>query len=293
MTLAGPNQSAGELERLVSAFIEYARHMSLDLSRQWLVLADDRPVSACTCLETSGRTAMLFVPAHPTAAAADAVTALLRHALAEETRRDVRLVQCLLPPDDQAGRDNLASVGFRDLAILRYLECRLTDHPQPPEPVGPPDVPSSSLEWITYGAEQHQEFADLILATYEGSQDCRGLAGLREIDDIIAGHKAAGRFDPDRWALLRCGGQPAACILLVENPVRVALEVVYTGVHPAYRRQGLGRYVLQYGLSLSQREGCGVVTLAVDSDNTAAGRLYDEQGFRQTLARRAMIFVSR
>jgi ribosomal protein S18 acetylase RimI-like enzyme len=146
-----------------------------------------------------------------------------------------------------------------------------------------------AIEWITYDSRHHQAYADLIAATYEDSLDCRGLAGLRRIEDIILGHKSAGRFDPHRWLLLRCDGDAAGCILLGENPLRPALELVYMGVHPHFRRMNVGRYLLQHGLCLACSEDFTAVTLAVDQENIPALTLYRGVGFVETHCRLALI----
>ena len=64
----------------------------------------------------------------------------------------------------------------------------------------------------------HALFAETILQTYRDSLDCPGLNGVRQIEDIIAGHKASGEFDPALWFLLceqpaqrsNGNGQPSA-----------------------------------------------------------------------------------
>lgn len=289
MVLALPGQSAGNNERQVSSFIEYTRALSLSLDHQWVAEGNGPCVSACTCLESPGRTALLFLPSGLTSdCGAETIGCLLEHVLCEISTRDIRLVQCLIAPTDEWNRAALALAGFRELATLRYMECDVSNHSTAGRPAAPPQ---GSFEWVTYDRPHHADFARLILATYEDSQDCRGLAGIRGIEDILAGHKAAGRFEPHRWRLLYCDRRPAACILFVENPLRPALELVYVGVHPEFRRRGIGGYVLDYGLSLAQREQFSTVTLAVDAANTPAERLYDARRFRQTLQRRAMIRV--
>lgn len=289
LTLAQPGQSAGDIERQVSSFIDYTRALSLDLKHQWIAERDGRCVSACTCLESPGRTALLFLPNGGTCANDSETTArLLQHVMRDVSTRDIRFVQCLVAPDDDRNRQALAMSRFRQLALLWYLECDVSNLS-----IGnsPATGPRGLHEWVTYERKRHNDFATLILATYEDSQDCRGLAGIRTIDDIIAGHKAAGRFEPHRWSLLLCDERPAACILLVANPLRPTLELAYIGVHPNFRRCGLGRYVLDHGLGLAERERFSAVTLAVDSANTPARRLYEARNFRRKLERRAMICV--
>jgi ribosomal protein S18 acetylase RimI-like enzyme len=153
----------------------------------------------------------------------------------------------------------------------------------------PTALSGHEIEWMTYDEPRRQMFTDLIVATYQDSLDCRGLSGLRCIEDIMLGHQAAGRFDPHRWLLLRCDGGAAGCVLFGENPVRPTLELVYMGVHPRFRRMGVGQYILRQGLSLARKEGFASVTLAVDAENAPALAMYKRAGFLQTHSRLAII----
>lgn len=290
LSLATHRQSAGDLERQVSAYIEYARALSLDAHRHWFALRDGRFVAAVSFLGSPGRTGLIFVSgADRFAVEADAIGTLMDRITGELAAAEVRLLQCLTRPADDWNRDVLLSAGFTQLAILRYMEC----------PVGPSDTPALSpeheepqhgdVDWVTYAPATHREFADTIVASYEGSLDCRGLAGLRDIEDIIAGHKASGRFNPEHWRLLRVGGAPAGCCLLVQNPLRRALEVAYLGVIPAFRGRGVGRRLVDSALALAQRQQMVAVSLAVDSANFPAIGLYETTGFRLMHARHAHI----
>jgi mycothiol synthase len=293
LTLGLPGQSEADREALVSGFIHYARELSLDLSHQWLGLVDGRIASACTCIESPGRTAVMFLPAGAAKVARDVVMALISRAVEYESGRDAGLLQCLIEPDDMHNRLILGDAAFTELTTLLYLEWTAIESATPAFAPRPPDAPAAlaghAIDWITYEPGQHQAFADLITATYQDSLDCRGLSGLRRIEDIMLGHKSAGRFDPHRWQLLRCDGAAAGCILLGENPVRPALELVYMGVHPQFRRRGVGQYILQKGLLLARDEGFASVTLAVDAENAPALAMYRRAGFLQTHSRLAMI----
>lgn len=287
LTLAVPGQSAVERERQVSAFLEYARALGLDLSRQWRLNLDGRVVAAVTCLEPPGRTAMLFLPDGRLALSpeGDVVEALLRHAVGEESKRDVCLIQCLIDPDDAANRAKLIRAGFGEIATLVYMERWLpSDAPFPP--TAPAD---ESLQWSTYDEQRDSIFAQLLVDTYRESLDCPGLTGLREVEDIIAGHRGAGIFDPGYWWIVMRDGEPAGCILLIENPLRPVLELAYMGVHPDQRRRGLARLLLTHGLHVARRDGFEAVTLAVDAANQPAFALYASFGFQETARRRALI----
>ena len=159
--------------------------------------------------------------------------------------------------------------------------------PDPPPPLAAWSL--DSLQWRPYGDELYPLFAGILSDTYRDSLDCPRLTGLRTIDDIIAGHRAAGLFDPRRWWLLMRDDRPAGCILLTENPLRPALELAYMGVHPDHRRRGLAGLLLTYALGLAQRGGLEFITLAVDAANHPARRLYASFGFRETARRRAFV----
>lgn len=79
------------------------------------------------------------------------------------------------------------------------------------------------------------------------------LEGTRSLDDVLAGHRAAGRYKPEHWRLGRIPGSPkaAAVLLLAEAPGRDAWEVVYLGLTPEARGRGLGHSVLQHALDLA------------------------------------------
>ena len=290
ISLSGRNQSAADLERHVTSFLEFARAMSIDLGLQWLCRRDGQTVSACTCVEYPGRTAILMLPSG--GAAAEDVGAqrrLIEHVVAHESKRDIRLLQSLIDVDDELNRRALEDAGFHEIATLRYLELKLTNDLIKRRPEPPQAFRQTAMEWVEYGPESHRDLARLIEATNEGGLDCPGLSNLRDIEDVIEGHKAAGQFDPCRWLLLRCAGDSLGCILFAENPLRPASELVYMGVHPRARSRSLGRHILDYGLYMAYRERFQTVTLAVDSRNHPARRLYERAGFRLLYNRRAMI----
>jgi len=289
LSLAAPKQSAAELERHVNAFMEYAQQLGLSLDRQWVALDGEQPLAACTCIESPGNTAMLFLTAGGVLGASEAVIADLAHIACRFFGDSPLLFQALIAPEDDLNRRVLHRVGFTDLAVLHYLEraAGWNDAITPRPPAGFAD---GSLSWQTYeDTSSHCDFQRLILDTYRGSLDCPGLAGLRSIDDIIRGHQSAGRFDPRRWFLLRLDDAPVGVLLLNENPLRPALDLVYTGVHPDWRHRGLGRYLLLWAIAVTAEEEFAALTVAVDEANNPAREMYECHGFFHTAARRALI----
>ncbi len=285
-----PRRTAVDLERRVTGFLEYARALGYDLSRRWTCRANGRTRGACTSVDSGGRTAMLLTPAgdvdwlHP-----QAQQSLVEYVAGHEARRGIRLLQSLIEPQDDAGRALLRRAGFVEIAVLRYLEARLDPAPLAAAPRPPRWLESGGVRWIGYDRTAHGLFADLIYATYAQSLDCPALCGLRDMEDVLAGHRSAGRFRPEWWRLLLREGTPIACILFGEHPLRPSLELTYMGVRPEYRRRSIGAFVLDSGLYLARTAGMRAVSLAVDTKNAPALRLYHRAGFVPTEDRRALV----
>lgn len=292
LTLATGRQSAAELEAQVTVFIQYTRALGLALDEHWWCEADGRRCCACTCITSPGRTGMLVFPTSSLSGLQEAELAEFIGAVVEaKSGSNLALLQCLTQPEDTILTQSLRRAGFRDISLLEYLDADLSS--------------AATLQWLdsarpeqpllgtilTYSEATHQPLADLIAATYQGSLDCPFLTDLRPMDDVIAGHQSAGRFDPRRWLIFLDSSGPAGCILLNENPLHPVLEVVYMGVHPRLRRCGLGRRLLTEAFQLAHREDITRVTLAVDACNDPARRLYAAAGFHEVMRRRAMVRV--
>jgi mycothiol synthase len=86
-------------------------------------------------------------------------------------------------------------------------------------------------------------------------------------------------------------GRPVAVMLLNLVPQRRSAELVYLGIAPAWRGKGLGRRLLQHGLSVTHRHGASSLSLAVDDQNAPAVRLYESLRFSPHARKRAMIFT--
>lgn len=277
-----------ERERHVTAFLEYARSMAWDVDRHWLLCGPAGPVWGCTSIPSPGGSTILMIP-HPATVEVEDIRRAVQSAVRAELSRGIGIVQVLLLPEDIENRTALTSAGFREIAILNYMERTLTGLTEG----APREIPSIAAKWTTYSDASHGDFRKVISESYRDSLDCPGLSGLRSVDDAIEGHKSAGIFDPAKWFLLAIDATPVACILFGQSPIRPTAELVYMGVHPTLRGKGIGRLVLDYGIAAMHRSGCQNLSLAVDSANVPAQRLYRQAGFQPTHSRRAMIYSAR
>jgi mycothiol synthase len=163
-----------------------------------------------------------------------------------------------------------------------YLECPAAKR----DWTMPPGV---TLE--TYSAKNHADFAAAITASYAQTLDCPALNGVRSIEQVIAGHQAAGEFDPANWLLVRYHSEPAGVLLLARMPASDAMELVYIGLAPVARGHGIAARLMKLALSLAVERSCGRLTTAVDAQNKPAIQMYFNAGMEQIGSRLAMIRV--
>jgi ribosomal protein S18 acetylase RimI-like enzyme len=206
--------------------------------------------------------------------------ALLQAAVAQAWRRDATLVQTLLETDASDHATRLQKAGFRHIADLLYLVS--------PRDSFPEIRPTLPLALRPYDEQQRSALAELIEQTYEGTRDCPQLNGVRSPEDVVAGYQAIGQFSPQRWLIASQEGRDVGCLLLADHPSYDQWELVYLGLVPQARGQGIGFALTRYAQWLAQQAGRERLVLAVDADNAPALRLYAQAGF-QTWDRRSVL----
>lgn len=211
------------------------------------------------------------------------LAARLLHAAAAHgrTKHGARLIQSLInPAAAQSLVPALERAGFAPLATLSYLRRAV----QPEDANAAPDA-AADLTWQHYSRLRHRRFAATTARTYTESLDCPGLVGLRTVNDAIDTHKHTGRFKPRCWHLVLDGDHPVGVALV--NHLKGRGELVYLGVVPEARSQGLGRILLSRAIHDTAAMGLRRMGLAVDVANTPAVRLYETAGFHETHRRLA------
>jgi mycothiol synthase len=275
--------------RLVVEVLHEANRGELDLSGLWIVRKrTGRIVGALLTQHLAGKAAAVWAPeVGPSWCRAKLAATLVQTALADLRARGFQLAQAVLDESAtmEAGRD-LDRGGMPRVTELLYLE-RDTTVPLPVVRAKSVHVDhgncisrDSVFDWRGFEPRLEGEFRSVLRATYQQSLDMPELEGTRSLDDVMAGHRAAGRFVPERWRLGRIPGslKAAAVLLLAEIPGRDAWEVVYLGLTPEARGRGLGYAVLAHALELAQGH-TSRLELAVDCRNTPATRLYQAAGF--------------
>jgi len=128
-----------------------------------------------------------------------------------------------------------------------------------------------------------------LVASYEGTQDCPELCGLRETADVLASHRSTGVWDPASWWLVLDRGVPRGVALFAHCPEVRSVELVYIGLGPSLRGRGIGRRLLELGLARACTLDADEMTCAVDRRNAPAMRLYETMGFAPFAQRVALV----
>ncbi|QOV90543.1 GNAT family N-acetyltransferase [Humisphaera borealis] len=288
MILSQPGQLADETQ--VADFLRFAEPRRVDLSLFLVAERRSRLLWALLPMLSPGRTALLLSPALPHGSAERlAAGELIEGMCAQLGIRDVLLTQALLDPADNTARDLFLAHRFEVMAELLYLagepRKRLTT------PVLPP-----GMAWVGYTEQTHELFKQAIHATYENSLDCPGLNGVRDMEDVIAGHRAAGEFEPKLWRLLVELGpdasappKPLGVLLLSPIPQAGSVELVYLGLVPEARGRRLSDLLMRQAMIAVIEQGMSRLTLAVDARNVPALKLYYKHGMARAGSKLALM----
>lgn len=220
-----------------------------------------------------GNAALVWPPGvKPTADSPATGDALVRGVLSEFDRLGVKQAQCLLPEAEQLRADALLRNDFRRVTRLASL-CR-------PTKAEDESLPTSRLTFALAAAAT-PGFADVLMATYDGTLDCPELNGTRTADEVMAGNECGAGDGPPLWFLARERGEPVGLVMFLGRPRDGILELSYLGLVPGARRKGLGDELVRFLLRTSREMGAEWLILSADVRNTPALTTYRRWGFRE------------
>jgi mycothiol synthase len=262
---------------LIANALAEAEAGRIDLSGLWVSRRRGRITGALLTQPLAGRAAAVWAPeVEASWGRAALATSLIRNALNDLRSRGFRIAQAMVdssaPPSATV---DLTRGGLPPITSLTYM------HRDTGRPLGLASGRfKPAFDWQGYTPETEANFRRVLQETYIGSLDMPELDGIRSLDDVIASHRAAGRFDPSRWRVGTLPGEPevGGVLLLSEVLDRPSWEVAYLGLTPRARGRGFGKAALAYALELA-RTHVTRLELAVDDRNHPARHLYDVAGF--------------
>jgi mycothiol synthase len=266
---------------VIGDFMKYAANRAMSLTLIWVAVKDDILGWAGLPMTSPGRTVMLLAADASMIADASAVSAGVEAVCRHFAAQNYQLIQALVDPSESATAGMYNDRGFGPMAELIYMHRAFRKMAMPAPPVG--------VRVLNYSPATHALFAAGILATYQQSLDCPQLNGVRDIEDVIAGHKSAGAFDPADWFVLVAADEPIAVLLMTRVNNMDGMEIVYVGIKPASRGRGLGDYLIRLATGHATLRKCRHIALAVDAQNRPAIALYQRHGFERSTSRIALM----
>lgn len=269
--------SLSEIERQGLAEQALRKPVEADDAALFEARREGRLLGALYCELQLGGSAGLWAPQIVAEAADDAAFAercageLLQAALDWLAARRMRVVQSLLATDSGRDVERLRAAGFTHPADLLYLVSLAKSFPAAPI--------ETDLMFQPLAARDDDELAKLLEGTYEQTLDCPALNGVQDCREVLAGYRATGSFDPANWFFVRRGGQDVGCLLLADFPDVNQYLLVYMGLLPAARGQGLGIELVRHAQWLCRQAGRERLVLAVDAENSPAINIYAAAGF--------------
>jgi GNAT superfamily N-acetyltransferase len=230
-----------------------------------------------------GRTMLLFASPPTSGVSESVLSRVIDGVCAGVSDAEAHLAQVLIEPTDDAMQRIYEAAGFEVMAELIYLHG--TPRADAPFPVLPP-----GWRWEHYSAASHDQFVETIHASYQHSLDCPALNGMRDMHDVLEGHKASGVFDPNHWFLLLEGHEPRGVLLLASSGRDAAqMELVYLGVPESSRGKKLGEILMRQAMATVAAAKHERLALAVDEKNIPALKLYYRNGMNRLTSKLAMM----
>jgi len=278
---------------LIASILGDERRGRVDLSGLWIAERVGRVIGAILSQRLAGRAVALWPPEVRTHWNRGALAArLVREVLDALRAEGAAIVQAVIDETaDPRSALDLTRGGMPRVTDLIFMRR---------EVAAPWTLASRSggpkLHWRTLDEAGEDAFRKTLGATYAGSLDMPELEGVRSLDDVMAGHRSAGRFVPELWRLGTIPDRPDPVAVLMLSPVpdREAWEIVYLGLAPEARGRGLGAEVLAHARDLAiENRRVSTLELAADARNAPALKLYQAAGFVPHDRRRVHLVVFR
>jgi len=166
------------------------------------------------------------------------------------------------------------SSDFKLLTTIESYDFKLPTHFA--EEKSPPQT-GNEIAVETTSATQHS--IDLLDAISDDSNDCEELLSLSHWQQRLEDYRRSPGVQTMQLRKLVLNRNPAGIAVWTEQRSSPIAELKYFGIHPAWRREGWGRYFLERLLNELKSRGSSEIELVVDSRNDSAIGLYVNVGF--------------
>jgi ribosomal protein S18 acetylase RimI-like enzyme len=228
-----------------------------------------------------GNTTTFLVSPPKTEGEVEKTTKLIRTSFESLQDRMTGLAQTVMETNQPLLARAYENAGFQKLSILTYME-RVKS-------VRVPIATSNEVSFVSMEETTDEILQSILENTYIGSLDCPKIHGLRQMKDIVEGHRNQGSYDAQLWTIAQLEYEPVGVLLLSPLPEASCMELSYLGIIPAARGKGIGDALVNLAVKQATNYGLPRIVLAVDAANTPATALYERWNFRATRQRLTLI----
>jgi len=250
----------------------------------WIARRGKQIVAATWVQAAPGRTAVVWPPQLVGGEPETTATALFKEVDARLKVGDFDLAQSVQMSEEGKIPDRLRRHGFQLAAKLLYLIYDVVSTGDV-ERIGLVETVAeehaSPLEFEPFSESIADRLMNLVERTYIDTQDIPVLNNLRTMADVLDGYRNTGSFDPHNWFFVQSGGSDIGCLLLADHPSLEQVELIYMGVVPEARGQGLGKRITERAKRHTRQVGRRQLILGVDAENSPALLTYTSAGFRK------------
>jgi ribosomal protein S18 acetylase RimI-like enzyme len=253
--------------------LKLVRQRELDPAGVIVARSQNGLAGAMVCMRVPGSGGLVWPPQVAAAHNQEPIEdQLIDRALSWLRHGGGKLAQALLIPGESALAVPLKRNGFVHVTNLWYMRHQL-------------NLPTAvlfeelNLVYQTYSQCGRAQFHETLLRSYEETRDCPEVNGVRTIEEIIEGHQAQGKYDPNRWWLALDVDRPIGVLLLTRAEEGSSWDISYLGIVPEARRRGFGRELTVKALQQARAAQAEQLTLSVDVRNRSAWNLYRGLGF--------------
>lgn len=264
-------ERGSEMSAAISATIDEQTNVTGRVDGLLAAQRGPKTVGAVMLRRQAGRVAQLWTPRLTADEPADTAARLTCEAVRLAADWRCSLVQVAPESTSVDPLAPLDAAGFEHFADLLYMVALLETEPEA--------KPKLDLQLVPFEHGEDDRLAAVIQQTYVGTLDCPRLNGVRNIEDVIAGHRASGEHESDNWYFACREGRDVGCLLLADHAAARTWELVYFGLIPSVRGHGFGRQLVQSAQWLARRNDARQLVLAVAADNTPAIDAYLASGF--------------
>ncbi len=267
-------QHLGENDRetRVANALKMLRDKELNPAGMLVARAEKELRGALFYQPVAGASGLIWPPQTQPERTAEVEDQLVSSACRRLAEQGAKLVQSLLSPEEFSLGASLERNGFRNITQLQYLRHDLQFSPRLFQR-------ADALSYQSYASCVAEQFHQTLLRTYEATLDCPEVNDVRKIEDIIAGHKSQGRYNPESWWLASYQDRPVGVLLLAEVPDLKSWDLLYLGVTREARGKGFGHELARKALWEARAAEAPQLTLSVDARNQPALNLYESVGF--------------